>query len=49
MQKYMKITLMVILFSTLIISYALSGDKIGVTYEKDVKPVIDRKATGIFL
>ena len=43
MQKYMKITLMVILFSTLIISYALSGDKIGVTYEKDVKPVFDKR------
>ncbi len=43
MQKSMKIMLMVILFSTLIVSYALSGEKIGVTYEKAVKPVIDKR------
>lgn len=43
MQKSIKITFMVILFSTLIISYALSGEKSGVTYEKDVKPVIDKR------
>ncbi len=43
MQKSIKITLMVILFSAFITSFAISGKKSGGTYEKDVKPVIHKR------
>ena len=43
MQRFIKVTLMVLLFSTLIMTYAISDDKSAVTYEKDVKPVISNR------
>ena len=43
MQRFIKVTLMVLLFSTLIMTYAISDDKGAVTYEKDVRPVISNR------
>ncbi len=40
MKRSTRVMLLVILFSTLIIEYAISADKDPTTYEKDVKPIL---------
>ena len=42
MPKATEVILMVILFSTLILAPAIADEKKAITYEKDVKPLIDK-------